>query len=222
MRRQYIPNTQNLLHRKFNKLTAIGYAGREKRRNARGYIHRWLWKCDCGNFTFARNAEVKGGGTKSCGCESSRATISRRFTTHGACVGGRTPEYKVWLGIIARCTDPNLPRWMDYGGRGITMCARWRHSFENFLADMGKKPSKDHSIERKENDGNYEPGNCAWATRIEQARNTRRNRWLEFQGERLLISEWAHRTGIRRLTIKKRIDKLGWSVERALTIPISN
>jgi hypothetical protein len=104
----------------------------------------------------------------------------RRITgklKHGhACRHPRSSEYNCWGSMIARCTNPNDPGWKNYGGRGIRVCERWRNSFENFLADMGLKPSPGLSIERVENDGNYEPGNCRWATRKEQRANQRPRR----------------------------------------------
>jgi hypothetical protein len=94
-------------------------------------------------------------------------------TTHGHAASGRTPEYNAWVSLNQRCKNPKNPRWKDYGGRGVTVCARWRDSFEAFLADMGPRPSSEHSIDRINNDGNYEPGNVRWATRAEQYANRR-------------------------------------------------
>lgn len=98
-----------------------------------------------------------------------------RSTVHGeASRGGKSPEYKTWVGIIKRCTDPKAKGWPNYGGRGIHICDEWRHSYAAFLADVGRKPSPRHSIDRIDNDGNYEPGNVRWATRSEQNSNQRR------------------------------------------------
>lgn len=125
-------------------------------------------------------------------------------------------EFSSWRNINRRCSDPAYQQWKDYGGRGIRVCDRWRESFANFLADMGPRPSREHSIDRIDNSKNYEPTNCRWATRVEQMRNMRRNRWIEFRGETLLISDWAKRLNVPCHTITMRLSR-GWSVERALS-----
>lgn len=140
-------------------------------------------------------------------------------TTHGfASRTGRSAEYVVWSGIKTRCNNKNDHNYLKYGARGICMCERWQNSFLHFLQDMGTRPSRDHSIERIDNAGHYEPGNCRWATREEQANNRRSSRFLEFNGERLTIAQWARRSGIEVHALHMRLRK-GWSIERALTEP---
>lgn len=134
----------------------------------------------------------------------------------GKCI--RTPEQGALINIIQRCTNPNNPQYSSYGGRGITVCDRWRHSFENFLADMGPRPSDKHSIDRIDNDGNYEPGNCRWATQREQCRNKRSNRIIEFDGVRLPVVDWAERLGVPVEMLRGRI-KQGWSDEAIIATP---
>jgi len=122
--------------------------------------------------------------------------------------------------MIKRCTNPNTKGYSNYGGRGIKVCERWLHSFENFLADMGPKPSPAHSIDRyPDNNGNYEPKNCRWATRTEQSFNKRTNRLIQHNGETLPLSVWAGRTGMKRETIADRLAH-GWTISDALTIPV--
>jgi len=142
--------------------------------------------------------------------------------THGNQTHGMSssPEYRAWRTMISRCKNPNASAYKNYGGRGISVCQRWVESFENFLSDMGRRPSG-LSIDRINNDGNYEPGNCRWATRTEQARNSRMAKPLTFRGETMCFSAWAERTGIHWLTLYKRI-KRGWSVEKALVTPRDN
>lgn len=128
----------------------------------------------------------------------------------------KSGEYTSWVCMKMRCNNKNTKGYDRYGGRGITVCDRWQNSFLDFLQDMGPRPGQDYSIERVENNKNYEPGNCRWATRIEQANNRRANTILEFNGRRLTISQWSAITGLHRCAIHYRINH-GWTVERALT-----
>lgn len=129
----------------------------------------------------------------------------------------RTPTYRSWASAKYRCLNPRDSAFHRYGGRGITICDRWRQSFENFLADMGEKPTG-LTLDRINNDGNYEPGNCRWATYVMQNRNRRGTHPLTFAGITAPISEWAEITGIHRMLIGQRVWN-GWSVMRALTTP---
>jgi hypothetical protein len=122
--------------------------------------------------------------------------------------------------MIDRCNNPNHRHWHRYGGRGISVCGRWRNSFQDFIADMGPRPSLKHSIDRFPNkDGNYEPGNCRWATQTQQMRNASINRMIVYQGETLCLAEWAERLGMNKMTLQGRLDT-GWSVEEAFTVPV--
>jgi hypothetical protein len=115
-----------------------------------------------------------------------------------------------------RCLDPKNAGWKNYGGRGIGVCKRWQRSFDEFLKDMGPRPSPKHSLDRINNNGSYRPANCRWATSIEQARNKYNTRLLTYAGRSLTIKEWAAEIGIKPLTLMQRVQN-GWSVERALT-----
>lgn len=137
------------------------------------------------------------------------------FVTHG---GSGTREYKIWAQMIQRCTNENDRAFAYYGARGITVCREWigRDGFAAFLEHIGPRPSLAHSVDRLDSLKGYEPGNVRWATATEQARNTRRNRIIEFNGELRCLSDWAERTGLRRETIARRLDA-GWPTEAALT-----
>jgi hypothetical protein len=137
--------------------------------------------------------------------------------THG-CSG--TLTWNRWRSMIARCTMPNTKSYPRYGGRGIKVCDKWLHDFTAFLADMGECPGSGWTQDRENNDGNYEPGNCRWATRREQNRNTSRNRLLTHRGTEMCITEWAEETGINFRTIMTRLGK-GWSIEKTLDTPVA-
>lgn len=159
------------------------------------------------------------GSSRSCGCLQ-REVASATFRTHGHTLNmQKTAEYQTWASMIGRCCTPTAEGWPDYGGRGVTVCERWRDSFEAFLADMGHRPSAKHSIERLDVNGHYEPYNCVWATRATQSRNTRRNRMITFQGRTQCLIDWAVELGLTKSALKHRLDR-GWSVERALSEPL--
>jgi len=147
--------------------------------------------------------------------------MPRTYVTHGQCVGGASREYKSWYSMIQRCTNPKNRSYPDYGARGITVCFEWR-KFEAFFADMGKKPSLLHSLDRKDNSKGYCKENCRWATKTVQNRNARRNRLLTFRGTTMCVSAWEEHLGFTPETIRQRLDKCHWSIEKALTAPQRN
>lgn len=144
----------------------------------------------------------------------------RRYGRHGkARRGEQTPEFKVWCQMHTRCRNPKNPQWRNYGGRGIRVCASWAE-FTAFLSDMGERPSVRHSLDRIDQNGNYEPGNCRWATWGEQQRNRRNNNMITWRGETLCLTDWAKRLGISRTGLFNRLYRAGLSVEEAFTVPM--
>lgn len=145
---------------------------------------------------------------------SSRFTAVHGHAKHGA----KTLTYRAWEGMRKRCMNPRAKNYHRYGGRGITVCERWS-SFENFLADMGIKPA-DGEIERKDNDGNYTPSNCCWATKKEQAQNRCTSIPLTYQGRTQTLMLWCDELGLAYMSIWYRLYRAKWSIERAFTTPI--
>lgn len=194
----------DVIGQKYGRYTVLSEAERAKR------LRRVLCRCDCGTERVVLLGSLRSGHTKSCGClRDELATEQGR--THGH---SWTPTWKIWIGMLARCSEKargvSAARYFE---RGIRVCERWR-SFENFLADMGERPDG-MQIDRIDNDGNYEPGNCRWATQRQNCRNRRTNRMLTMHGETLSMAEWADRTGMSMFTIATRLSR-GWPVERAL------
>ena len=172
----------------------------------------WLCRCSCGETCNATTTSLRLS-TRSCGCMK-RESDRNRFRKHGM---DRTPEHMAWMAMNRRVRNKNQKYYHLYGGRGISICERWSGEcgFSNFLADMGKKPSQSHSLDRINVNGNYEPSNCRWATSAEQARNKRTNRTLSANGKTMCIADWADHLGLHRSTIEKRLKRM--AAEKALT-----
>lgn len=209
-----MPALIDITGKRFSRLTVV-------RRSPKNAKHGPFWDCicDCGNTAVVSGGHLRNGHTNSCGCFSRdrSASINR---AHGHTVNGATSaEYRCWQNMRKRCSDIANKCYHIYGARGIVVCERWRNSFENFLADMGPKPSPAHSIERLNSDGHYEPGNCVWATAKRQANNTSRNHWVTIGGSRKTLTEWCEDLGVSYTATKQRINKLGWPAELALTMP---
>lgn len=200
-------NFVDLTGQKFGSLTVIEALGPQKG----GFYY--LCKCDCGANKAIRGSHLTSGKIKSCGCQHA-ALVSVARRKHGKT---GTSVYVTWAGMNARCYCVTNHAYSDYGGRGITVCDRWRESFENFLADMGEPPSEQHTLDRIANDGPYSPENCKWSTKVEQAANRRSTQLVTFQGTTQSIAAWSRETGIGYGTLHMRLRILGWSAERALT-----
>lgn len=185
---------------KFNKLTVLKFVGPSNHPQS-----VLLCQCECGNKKVANAREVWRGKTKACGCLMSAGTHQMTGT----------PTYRTWKAMKQRCFNKKHPQRKQYGGRGITVCERWKNSFELFLADMGEAP-KGKSIDRINNDGNYEPGNCRWATAKQQSRNNSGNKNITFNGITLCQNAWAEKLGICGPTLRHRL--ANWEFADALTL----
>ncbi len=204
MRTDVIP----MVGKQFGRLSVLNF---HQSRNGRAL---WFCRCKCGTPRIVSGKDLRSGHTLSCGCyhrDKAREGAAYNLANHHA-------EYRTWQGMLNRCRNPNQENFKYYGGRGITVCERWS-SFENFLEDMGTKPSG-ATLDRRDNSVGYSKENCRWTTRRQQMRNTRTNKVIKCDGKSLTLSEWAEETGIKANTILCRLDKYGWSAERALTEPI--
>ena len=183
---------------KFGKLTVI----EKTSKRLCGHVV-WRCRCDCGNVKDTIGFRLKNGDARSCGCLQSEKVITHGMTN--------SPEYKAWDNIKNRCNNPNDPRYSDYGGRGIALDEKWR-TFEKFYEDVGPRPSINYSLDRKDNDKGYVPGNVRWATAVEQANNRRNNVVVQHNGETLTLAQLSRKTGISYNTVRDRF-KNGISLE---------
>jgi len=182
--------------KRFTSITGVRVAGK----SSSGDL-KWLFECDCGNQFEANGYSARSGKVTTCpACAAERSRIAS--VKHGM---SETDEFSVWTDIQTRCYNQNTKAFPDYGGRGIRVCDRWLSSFENFISDMGFRPSSDHSIERNDVNGSYEPSNCRWATLEEQARNKRNTRFIDINGTTKRLQEWAEQTGLSASAIHLRI-----------------
>ena len=196
-----------LTGKRFGKLVVV------RREGSRLNCALWLCQCDCGNSHLVVSQYLVAGKTVSCGCHK-LALMAVATLRHGKT---NTRTHSIWRGMTKRCRNPKTLAYDRYGGRGIKVCERWL-SFENFLADMGEVP-EGYSIERKNNDGDYEPGNCVWIPRGEQPLNTKVTRWITIGEETKPLAVWCRQYKIRYGRARDRIDRLGWGPLRALTEP---
>lgn len=206
------PPRINLSGQRFGRVTVVESAGV----NMNGETI-WLCKCDCGTVWTTRTDFLRSGGTRSCGCLG-RENCKTASTKHGLTY---SPEYRAWLAIKSRCYNTKLVNFSEYGGRGIKVCDRWLESFENFFLDMGSRPTPQHSIDRIDTNGNYEPTNCRWATRERQQRNRRDTKLFTFNGETLSLPDWAEKLGKSLHALRNRL-RNGWSVEKTLSQPVES
>lgn len=197
---------------KFHRLLVISYHGQNASRNT-----VWNCLCDCGTSRTAIGSQLKNGHVKSCGCLRVENTPIMA-TKHGHSAGGViSAEYMAWQHMRKRCNNPRNVSFPRYGGRGIKVCAKWNISFADFLADVGPKPSKRHSLGRIDNDGDYSPGNVRWETPLQQGGNNSRNRNFSIGGRTMCLSAWVRERGLVMNTVHRRL-KRGFGIEEALEL----
>lgn len=210
-----LKDRENLVGNTFGSWTVLEGAGKDKSNNI-----MWLCKCECGVQRAVYGSFLRTGRSTSCGCKQ-RELTSKKFTTHGHSKGKiKSSEYSTWEAMKQRCFNPNNNAYKNYGARGITVCDRWKDSFENFLSDMGKKPNNDLSIERIDNEKGYFPENCKWATKAEQSKNKRfyyryGTKQYTIMGATKTLREWCDHCRISVNTVRSRMVR-GQTIEQAL------
>ena len=194
----------------YGKITVVSFS------HMHGKKAYWNCLCSCepdGKPWLVRGDRLVEGKATSCGC-----LVRDTNATHGM---EGTRVYEIWRSMRKRCHSENAPNYDLYGGRGIKVCDHWRESFESFYTDMGDPPSDAHTLDRRDTNGHYEPGNCRWATNEEQQNNRRNNTVLEHDGQRMTVAQWGRKLGLHKDTILRRLAR-GWSVRDALTKPLQN
>lgn len=186
-----------MIGKTFGRLTVIEPAGTRHK----SFLYSCL--CTCGTVVIQLVGALRNGHVRSCGClqrESAAKTSRERRNPRGR----GTPEYKAWQGMKERCHNTNDANYKNYGARGITVWDGWRNDFSAFLADVGTRPGPDCSLDRIDNEQGYKPGNCRWATRAQQTRNTRQNAWVDFQGKRMVLFDACQASGVKYTTAVHR------------------
>lgn len=202
-------NCVDITGKKYNKMTAIAIAPTRLTSGGKR-VSQWVFRCDCGKVVTKDKGSVTRGLQKTCGCK-----IDSKAITHGKT---KTSEYGIWQQMKKRCHNSNGVGHHRYQGRGIKVCDRWRESFENFYEDMGDRPSNRHSIDRVDNDGDYEKGNCRWATVSEQSNNKSTNIYHDFLGQKMTLSQLLSLTDVSKTELHRRLNS-GMSVYMAITKP---
>jgi len=208
MAKRLPPRIKDITGNRYGRWTVVGFSHTH---NKASY---WNCRCDCGTLRTHQRSALISGSTYSCGCFRGEL-LTVRNTTHGR---RHSPEYGSWRAMKERCQNPRSSKFYLYGGRGIAICDRWQR-FDNFFADMGPKPTPDHTLERIDTNGNYEPDNCRWIPGAEQAANRRNNHRVTIGEDTRTIAEWRRHFHISKSTYDARIH-LGWSIESALTTPV--
>lgn len=193
---------KDLTGKVFNRWTVLENAGKNKSGNS-----LWLCQCVCGNISKVIDSGLKFSKSKSCGCYAGEVAKEGNATHGYSRVGNHTPEYNAWSSMKNRCSNPKNNRYYRYGERGISVSSRWINSFENFILDMGDKPSALHSLERINNNNDYSKSNCIWGTDEQQRRNKSNNRWIQYNGESKILKDWCIKYSINQSVIYNKIKR---------------
>ena len=209
----------DIVGKRFGKLTVIERVG-SRRVSAKSTESLWRCRCDCGGERITPAGPLRYGRTTSCGCNRYNRAPRARHGHSGYALKRikPSPTYTTWRSMRVRCTEPRCQAFPRYGGRGITVCERWLR-FENFIADMGERPSAAHSLDRIDGNGNYEPSNCRWATPIEQQTNRHCVRRLRYKGKTFSLAALARLAGCSEEVLRSRI-KSGWQINKAVETPV--
>ena len=205
---------KNLKGQKFSYLTVVKEVGSNK--NGRTI---WLCRCDCGNYHETLGKYLLDGSTTSCGCRRAKilSDTTKRQTTHNK---SNTRLYRIWAAMRKRCRNINDSEYKNYGERGISICSEWDNFTTFYEWAMANGYADNLTIDRINNDGNYEPNNCRWVSYKVQANNTRANHYITYNDETLTLQEWAEKVGISEKTLISRINRYHWSIEKALETPV--
>lgn len=206
---------EDMLHKRYGRLVVTEIIGRQ------GYTFFCRVLCDCGASKRVCVYSLLSGASTSCGCLRKEMVITRNKTTlkrHGESSKAITPEYRSWTSMLCRCFNKNATGYHNYGGRGITVCKRWL-TYTNFIEDMGRKPSKQHTLDRINNNKGYCKSNCRWADKTIQSQNSRTNKNITFKNKTMCMAAWERELGMRWGLLHDRFSR-GWTIEQALTTPV--
>lgn len=210
---------QDFIGRRFGRLVVVSFLGSRPhphaKYRAKSKARFWECLCDCGQIVEHHTSALNSGNVRSCGCLRRDQRYISKNKKHGMT---NIPEHNVWSQMLMRCHNTDHHAYELYGGRGILVCEQWQNSFATFIADMGRRPSPKHTLDRIDNNLGYSPENCRWATWREQSQNKRTNQFLTFQGQTLCIAEWERRLGFSSGLIRYR-QKRGFSLENIMTTP---
>ena len=216
-------NTEEYIGKKFGRLTIVEFSHKKQRYSScgkkNGHDFYYKCKCDCGNETISRIADLKNGKASSCGCYRVERTkeINKKYETAEF---WNTRLYRIYAGIKSRCFNIRNPRYIDYGARGITICDEWKNDFMSFYDWSMKNGYKDYlTIDRIDVNGNYEPSNCRWCTVSDQSNNKRNNHFVVYNGVEMTVKQLSDLCGMKYDTLLCRLLR-GWDVERAVNQPI--